>query len=279
MNVNNLPDDFDWKVYTELNDDLTNFNKEGAESHYMLYGFSEGRYYKRINLNNKNVVLITSKIYVSEKKFSYVNKRSIYSKKERFDQTLETIFSVKINIPNSYIILFDNSQFDSDEFKILTMMVDKFINITDNNNLNFYTNEYEYKAFAEISQILLFNDVFFKYVDKKSINHFFKISGRYTIISSKFIYNNYDNKNNIFKKNNHVKDRDYYYTCFYKLNNVILDEYFNHLKTLQENKHLYENNVSDLEVILPKLLINEIKIVENLGINERLAVFMKMEII
>ena len=279
MKVNNLPEDFDWKLYIELNYDLSQFNKEEAESHYILYGFLEGRYYKRIDLNNKNVVLITSKIYVSEKKFSYIDKRSVYSKKERFEQTLETIFSVKINIPNSYIILFDNSQFDNDEYKILSMLVDKFINITDNSNLNFFTNDYEYKAFAEISQILVFNDVFFKYVDKKSVNHFFKISGRYTIVSSVFNYNNYDNKNNIFKKNNYVNDRDYYYTCFYKLNNDILDEYFIHLKTLIENKNLYENNVSDLEVILPKLLINKINLVEKLGINERLAVFMKVEII
>jgi len=267
-----LPYDFNWKEYIRLNDDLNEFDEKSAINHFLLYGFSEKRYYKMIHLNNKNVVLITSKIYVSDKKFSYINKRSIYTVQERFEQTLETIFSIKQKIPDPYIILIDNSDFNDEYFNILNKNVDKFINITNNELLNFFTNEYEYKAFADISQQLLSYDIFLKYVDPKSIKNFFKISGRY-LINDTFNFNVFDNKNNIFKKNKDVVDRDYYYTCFYKLNSDFLSEYFNNLRILFKNNHLYENNVSDLEVILPKFMIDAINLIDNLGILERISVF------
>jgi len=227
---------------------------------------------KNINLQNKNVVLITSKIYVSDKKFSYVNNRSVYTVNQRFEQTIETIKSIRINIPNSHIILFDNSIFDNNYKKILENNVDTFINITDDKTLNFYTNDYEYKAFSDISQQLSFYNTFFKNVDINSFKNFFKISGRYSM-NNTFNFNNYDNEHNIFKKNNNVLDRDYYYTCFYKLNSNILNEYFISLQNLIDNKNLYENSYSDLEVILPRLFINRISLVENLGITQRIAVF------
>jgi hypothetical protein len=231
---------------------------------------------KKINLQNKNVVLVTSKIYVSDKKFSYVDKRSIYTPKQRFEQTIETIESIRINIPNSHIILFDNSIFDNNYKKILENNVDIFINITDDKNLNFYTNDYEYKAFSEISQQLSFYNTFFKNVDINSFKNFFKISGRY-LINNTFNFNNFDNEHNIFKKNDNVLDRNYYYTCFYKLNSTILNEYFITLQNLIDNKNLYENSDQDLEVILPRLFIDRISLVENLGITQRISVWDKIE--
>lgn len=272
--MSKLPDDFDWNIYTSINNDLKGFNEEEAKTHYLRHGFSENRIYKMINLHNKNVVLITSKIYVSNKKFSYTSNRSIYTIEERFNQTLETIHSIKKNITNTYIILFDNSFFaNKDYYNMLNNNVDKFINITNNNTLNFYTDIYQYKAFSDVSQQLSFYNTFFKYVDMNSFNKFFKISGRY-LVNHRFNFNNYNNNANIFKKNNDVTDRDYYYTCFYKLNSKIIHLYFEQLKQLIDNKHLYENTYSDLEVILPKFLINTnaISLTDTLGITQRIAV-------
>jgi hypothetical protein len=224
------------------------------------------------HLDNKNVVLITSKIHVSNKKFSYVSNRSVYSPEERLFQTIETIFSIKKYIPNPYIVLFDNSTFTIHQYNFLNDHVDKFLNITHDVSLNFYTDEYEYKAFSDISHQLSFYNTFFKYVDPKSVQHFFKISGRY-VINESFDYNNYDNESIVFKKNKDVTDRDYYYTCFYKLNPTILDEYFIMLQQLLDDKHLYENNVSDLEVILPKIFENKMTLMDHLGITQRIAVY------
>lgn len=275
--MTNLPEDFDWLIYKNINSDLHHCNKNEAIEHFIKYGFSENRIYKLINLNNKNVVFITSKIYVSNTKFSYVDNRSVYTPDERYTQTIETIISIRNNIPNSYIVLFDNSVFTNNNyFNFLNNNVDKFINVTDDKFLNFYTDKYEYKAFADISQQLVFYNSFFKLVDIKTIKNFFKISGRY-LINYSFNFNDYDNNNIIFKKNNNVTDRDYYYTCFYKLTPNIIHEYFDKLQMLIDNKHLYENNVSDLEVILPKMLIDKITLLQNLGITQRIAVFNTIE--
>ena len=150
------------------------------------------------------------------------------------------------------------------------------MNITNNKLLNFYTDQYEYKAFADIAQQLMFYNSFFKFVDITSIKNIFKISGRY-IINNTFNFNDYDNNSIIFKQNNSITDRDYYYTCFYKLTPYIMHEYFDKIQLLIDNKHLYENNTSDLEVILPKLLIDKITLLSNLGITQRIAVFNTIE--
>jgi hypothetical protein len=273
-----IPKDFDWIVYRSLNPDLKEFNKNEILNHYVHYGFFEKRSYKQdeYNLNNKNVVLITSKIYVSNNKFSYTEKRSVYSSEERFNQTFQTIVSIKKFIPNPYIILFDNSIFTNEQYAFLKNNVDKFINIKNDDLLNYYTNDYEYKAFSDIAQQLSFYDNFFKKIN--NFNHFFKISGRY-LINSNFDYNEFDNDDIIFKKNNDVKDRDYYYTCFYKLNSSSVPEYFDNLKILIKNKKLYENNYSDLEVIIPKFFEDKIKATNNLGITQRIAIFNTIEYI
>jgi len=273
-----LPKDFNWIIYRSLNPDLKEFNEEEILNHYIHYGFFEKRIYKydEYNLDNKNIVLITSKIHVSNNKFSYIDNRSIYSSEERFNQTFQTIVSIKKFIPNPYIILFDNSIFTNEHYDFLNNNVDKFINIIDDTLLNFYTNNYEYKAFSEISQQISFYDTFFKYVNINSFNHFFKISGRY-LINNSFDYNQFDNEDIIFKKNNNIKDKDYYYTCFYKLNSNSITEYFNNLKELIKNKELYENSYSDLEVILPKLFENKMKSVNKLGITQRIAIVNTIE--
>jgi hypothetical protein len=273
----NLPKDFDWIMYKNINTDLGDLNEAEVIKHYIEHGYEENRIYKFIDVENKNIVFITSKIYTSNEPFSYTNIRSVYTPEERFIQTLETIVSIRKNIPNPYIILFDNSIFTNNDYcNILKNNVDKFINITTDENLNYYTDKYIYKAFADISQQLYMYNNFLKFVDVKTIKNFFKISGRY-VMNDSFQFNNYENNNIIFKKNNNVIDRDYYYTCFYKLSPDIIHEYFCKLKILLDEKHLYENNISDLEVILPKTMIDKITLTENLGITQKIAVFKQIE--
>ena len=40
-----LPEDFDWKTYVMLNEDLSGFNEVKAKRHYMLFGRNENRRY------------------------------------------------------------------------------------------------------------------------------------------------------------------------------------------------------------------------------------------
>ena len=223
------------------------------------------------NVENKNIVLITSKIITSNNPFSYTNKRSIYSSEERFEQTLETIESIKKYIPNYFIVLFDNSFFNQRTESILKKNVDLLINIKDDEVLNYYTNNYPFKAFSDIYQQIQFYETFMKYIEILKIKNFFKISGRY-FINKHFNYNSFNNDKNIFKKNKDVKDRKYYYTCFFKLNKNILNEYFENLKNLFNNKDKFMNPGDDCEVIIPETINEKITLVENLGITQRIAV-------
>jgi hypothetical protein len=50
--MNNLPADFDWKLYLELNSDVKQHteSKTGAIQHYLTHGFKEKRIYNKTNL-------------------------------------------------------------------------------------------------------------------------------------------------------------------------------------------------------------------------------------
>lgn len=226
------------------------------------------------NIESKNIVFITSKLVVSDTSFSYIKKRSIYSKQERITQTINTIKSVRKYIPDSHIVLLDNSILNTFEKNILNNMVDTFINITDNNVLNYFTDVFEYKAFGEISQTLQFLELFFQ-TDYMKIRNFFKITGRYEI-NADFNYNQYDNNLNIFKKHLSIKDKEYYYTCFYKLDKSILKEVQTTFIDFVKNKEKYMNNYSDLEVIFPNAIMDKIFLVDNLGIIENIGVWKKI---
>jgi hypothetical protein len=231
-----------------------------------------------INIDKKNIVLMTSKIIVSNEKLIYTEKRSIYSVNERFLQTINTIESIRKYIPNSYIILIDNSQLDDNMIIKLKEKTDHFINVTNNTELNYYTDVNEYKALGEISQQLFVYNIFLKNLDISKINYFFKISGRY-FLNENFNYSIFDNQNNIFKKNNEVTDRNYYYTSFYKLNKNILEFYFSKLKEAMDNKEIYMNDKSDLEVIIPSLLKDKFTTVDNIGLTQIYSVWNKIDYI
>ena len=233
---------------------------------------SSPQYFK--NICGKNIMLITSKIIVSANAFSYVKKRSFYSRQERMAQTIRTINSIRKHIPDSHIVLVDNSCFYNFEKTVLSHTVDTFINITDDRTLNYYTDVFQYKAFGEISQQLQFLNLFLK-EDYSQIKNFFKITGRYEI-NDTFKYTQYDNNLNIFKKHLAIEDRDYYFTCFYKLAKDALKDVHHVFTTFVQNKEKYMNNYSDLEVIFPNAIIDKISVVENLGIVENIGVWKKI---
>jgi len=221
----------------------------------------------KTKITNKNVILITSKIYVSNVQFSYVNTRSIYTVEERLIQTIQTIESIRNKIPDSYIILMDTSLFhNKDYFNKLNESVDIFINITDNEFLNFYTNECIYKFMSDLSQQIAFYMSFLRNCLDCQIKNFFKISGRY-YLNNNFNYEIYNNENNIFKINKNVKDREYFYTSFFKLNKNFLSFYFNNLIDILYNKTQYYNK--DLEVIFGYKFKNDMTLVDTLGLTQR----------
>jgi len=254
-------------AFNEWGEKMT-FEPSNEHGYYNLNLLKSKLIEKDANIK-KNIVLITSKIYVSEHPFSYYHIRSSYTSQERFQQTIETIESIKKYIPNYFIVLFDNSNFSLYEIDTLNKMVDKFINVTDNETLNYYTDVYEIKAFADISQQIAFYDLFLKDVNFNHIQNFFKISGRY-LINESFNFSNYDNEDNIMKKNDKITDKNYFFTCFYKLDKSLLDYYFNKLKEIRLSKDSYYN--MDCQTIIPLIIDNKLTLLEHLGITQRIAI-------
>ena len=230
---------------------------------------------KNILTTNKNIVLITSKIIVSNVNYTYSSQRSIYTTEERYLQTIDTVETVRKYIPNTYIVLIDNSTFEKNYFDKLNSITDLFINMTDNKLLNYYTDQTTHKFLGELCQQIIFYDLFFKNFNINSINYLFKISGRY-FINDNFDFSKYNNEHNIFKKNLDVIDREYLYTSFYKFNKNILKKFYNNLIYLFNDKHFYMANNYDYEVITTSALRDDITLVDTLGITEIKGPFLEI---
>src|SRR5689334_9404771 len=117
-------------------------------------------------------VIITSAICTVKDPLSYSFIRSVYTHNERFYQTLNTINSIRLRIPNAYIILLEVTPVDEFMEYILLNVVDVYVNY--NSKLQYITNS-PYKSAAEALTILTFLNEHITIDD----NTFFKISGRY----------------------------------------------------------------------------------------------------
>lgn len=225
----------------------------------------------------KNVVFISSKIYTSNSPFTYSTTRSIYSPIERFHQTLNTISSIRINVPNSFIILFDNSEFSSEQLNKLNTALDVFLNIQTDPIINDYTNIKTTKAYGELAQTYAVLNHIRKNMNYLNVKQFFKISGRY-LINETFNYDNYNNDFNILKRNADVTDRNYFYTSFYKISGVNFNNYCDSITNMYNYSKTNDDYYNvDWEVILASNLNYNFIEIPNLGITQNIAVWNQMD--
>ena len=224
-------------------------------------------------LESKNIVFISSKVIVSTNKFNYSGSRSIYTTEERYEQTLKTIESIRHYIPNSYIILFDNSDFDEKQYSELKTKCDLFLNVCNDVDVYEYTNNKIYKLYGELAQTAYVLKYISENLGHLKFDNFFKISGRYWINES-FNYNSYINNNNIFKRKPDVTDRRYYYTSFYKISNKKFRGFVDLIVGMfNESKTHNEFDGYDWEVLLSKKMNFDFIELPNLGITENIAVW------
>lgn len=221
----------------------------------------------------ENVVLITSKIIINDKvAFTYSGNRSVYTADERYLQTLKTIKSVRENIPDSFVILFDNSELGSTMCNELCDKVDMFINVKDDKLLNLFTDYSDIKLYGELIQTHRALQTFSKLNIK--FKHFFKISGRY-YLNENFNYSFFNNGHNIFRQNTEIKNRFYYYTCLYKIHHNYFEQYKQIINKLtQEYSFSNVNDMHvyyDLETILP-IHIRNFQTIDLLGITQLFSV-------
>lgn len=208
-----------------------------------------------------NFVLITSIINTPNKPLSYTNTRSVFTRPERFEQTRNTIHSVREKIPNCKIILVECSHLIESEYSFFNNNCDYIINLI--NDIEATKNIFSpAKAAGEGTmtkkalEYLINNDIKF--------DNLFKITGRY-YLNNDFNYNDYNNNFNIFKKIDHIS----LYTSLYKIKYtdinlllVFINTNFNRMK----NAEGYEIIFNNLQNIISINLIN------NLGVSGRISV-------
>ena len=248
------------------------------------------RFYESLFSGNyiENIIVITSKIIVSNIKYSYVNTRSIYTSEERLTQTLDTINSIKTFFNNKYfkIVLVDNSIFTTDQLGILTNNVDIFIGRDTIDNIDYETDVEEIKGFGEAAQMNEVN----KYIEKNNISfkNLFKISGRY-LLNNIFNYEQFNNNKNNFKlaaeviaRNPHVSE--YYYTSLFKISYNYFHCFVFTIKELLCKREILGNiNSFGYEQQLPKLLnticnnTESFKTIDTLGLTQNISVWNKSQ--
>ena len=174
-----------------------------------------------------NLAVITSCLNPIKKNLSYTNIRSIYTVEERYLQTINTINTIKKNIPCSYIVLLECSK-DIGVYEMkLKEYVNEYHNYCNNKKVVDAVNSI-YKNYGEVMTLIeFFNN--FKNIDK--INDLYKITGRYWL-NEKFNLNTYINtKNNFFS----LTESQVVSTRFFKITNSQINNFIEKLNNSIKN--------------------------------------------
>lgn len=208
----------------------------------------------------ENVCLVTSKVQVTDVKYNY-SQRSKYTTDERLLQTIETVQSVRMKIPDVFIILIDHSDLKTDLWNDLIQSVDLFI--SDSNQIMRWNCDLnKFKIYGELYQTIFANRAITS--SGLSFKNFFKISGRY-LLNEHFCYEKFNNNDNIFKQNHNIKNRLYYYTSFYKIARDSFYNFCTKLEQVYKDIMLYET-CADFETVVP-LLVDK-KDTDTLGLTQ-----------
>jgi len=180
----------------------------------------------------KNLILVTSIINIPNLPFSYSAIRSIFNRNERFEQTKNTIKTIKNKIPESKIMLIECSDLNNEENEYIKNNVEYFLNLYGNENYEKYIFGLS-KSMGENTLILQA----FEYLKLNNIiyENFYKMSGRYWLTDN-FNYENFNNDKICYTHSScGIYDP---FTSFYKLNKKHIDSYIEFIKN---NEHLLMN--------------------------------------
>jgi hypothetical protein len=210
-----------------------------------------------------NIVLVTSIINTPTIPLSYTNVRSVFTRTERFEQTKKTICSIKEKIPNCKIILVECTELNEHETNYFKENCDYVINLI----ADIHAIKYIYSAAKAAGEgIMTKKALEFIITNNIKFDNFFKISGRY-YINDEFNYEDYNNKNNIFKKINPKS----LVTSLYKIHN----NFITHLLDFINNNYDRMINAEGYESIFGDLnnhMDNSLVFIDTLGVSGLISV-------
>lgn len=201
-----------------------------------------------------NYILICSVLNPPNIPLSYSKIRSVFSREERFEQTKNTIKTVKEKIPNTKIILVECTDFNENEYNYLNKECEHILNLWDRKELHPKIFGHS-KALGEATQMIEIID----YISKNiNLDHIIKIGGRYWL-NDNFNFENF--KDDIVFKKNHEGNVA---TTLYKIS-------LSELKLLREYFIANEDKMRRFigyEILVTQFLSNKnVKYLETLGIS------------
>ena len=156
-------------------------------------------------MSGKNCVIVTSVICPDSAPLSYSTTRSIYTPEQRYQQTVETIHSVRAYLPGADVCLVECSP-PCAEIADLEEQVEVFVNLYPDDNIR----KNPAKGVGEACMLYAALDN----LDINSYDNFFKLSGRY-VLNSRFNIDAYMNDKVVLKRTMHYGG-DSMHTFFYK---------------------------------------------------------------
>jgi len=205
-----------------------------------------------------NIVLISSTIHTSQNKYTYTNTRSVFTHEQRLNQTIDTIDSIRKYIPDSYIILAENSQLDINEQNMLK--TDQTIIFNDTESIKWRDCNFKGSGEAFVLEKCL------KLIKNKKFNRIFKISGRYSINSS-FQYENHCVDKFVFLKSGNLEKS--ICTVLYSVPMSFLKNYKKQLKHCLD---LYNKSSFSIEDVLAKdIPLDDILFLSKIGVEGKIS--------
>ena len=223
---------------------------------------------KDILLNDNDIVVIVSGIvYVSNKELTGNTSRSIFSSDERYNQTIQTLQSIITYIPNSKIILLEQSKFfPEDKLKNISKYCDYIIQYKNDEQNDYNSNIQGFnKGLGEMYVITHFLDI----IKNKNFKTIFKTNGRY-VITSDFDINNFINETTFKVIKGDGRMGIITYSVFYSISKDVLNLYIEHQKVwIKKNcRESVEHVLTMFVESIPNCnLITTIGIKGNLGIS------------
>ena len=191
----------------------------------------------------ENIFLITSVINTGNSPYTYTDNRSTYTSEQRFDQTLQTIQTIREKVPSVHIILSECSELTAEQEKILTERVDTFINLYFNEEIRnacLYSNK---KGYGECLQT--YETLCYLLANNMECKRFFKISGRY-FLNDFFQIDTFSTEEYTFNKM--LRGSNCHPTVLYSVPFTL----FHHFEqVLLSCKKVYEQQSVGLETLLP----------------------------
>ena len=200
----------------------------------------------------KNCIIITSVVQTTNTPLNYSETRSIYSHQQRFEQTLETIESVRKYIPNVHILLIECSP-PSEWMEQLKSKVNQFINLEFNETVN---NSLE-KGLGEKTLLLhALSSLTEEYA------YIYKITGRY-VLQNEINWEPSDLFT--FVKTPVYGSESTVHTFFYRIPNSKLSMF----------KEMFEQytGTENIEMFMYRKLENQINFIDRIGILVRWACY------